>query len=95
MTATQNMVPRQDSSARPGAPRRATRQILELELAGQLYGIPLREVQEIVPMAQLSGPPDLPAILAGFLNLEGEAIPVVRLDRMLRLPGQPTAFTRR
>lgn len=92
MTVTQNILPRQDLDARHGAPRRAARQILELEVAGQLYGIPVREVQEIVPMAQLSGPPDLPALLAGFLNLEGEAIPVLRLDRMLRLPGQPAGL---
>jgi len=70
----------------PAKVGRRARQFLELELAGQLYGIPLLEVQELVPMATLSGPPDLPAVLAGFLNLAGEAIPVLRLDRMLRLP---------
>ncbi len=67
----------------------AVRRFLEIELAGQLYGIPLAQVQEVVAMARLSGPPDLPAVLAGFLNFEGIAIPVLRLDRLFRLPEQP------
>jgi purine-binding chemotaxis protein CheW len=82
------VLPRPAAEPRVKAARR-TLQFLELELAGQLYGIPLRDVQEVVAMAQLAGPPDLPAVIAGFLNLEGEAIPVLRLDRMLRLAERP------
>jgi purine-binding chemotaxis protein CheW len=84
-------LPRSAAEPRVKASRRAL-QFLELELARQLYGIPLREVQEVVLMAQLSGPPDLPAVIAGFLNLEGEAIPVLRLDRMLRLAERPAGM---
>jgi hypothetical protein len=54
----------QDRSARTRLPTEvrtpAARQLLEIELAGQLYGIPLHHVQEVVAMARLSGPPDLP-----------------------------------
>jgi purine-binding chemotaxis protein CheW len=33
-------------------------------------------------------PPGLPSALEGFLNLAGTAVPVVRLDHLLRLPVQ-------
>ena len=49
---------------------------------------PLEAVREIVPMARLSTPPGLPSALAGFLNLRGTAIPIVRLDRLFDLPEQ-------
>jgi purine-binding chemotaxis protein CheW len=45
-------------------------------------------------MAQLACPPGLPALLEGFLNLRGEAVPVVRLRRLFGLPEQtPGLYT--
>jgi purine-binding chemotaxis protein CheW len=49
---------------------------------------PIEEVQEIAPMATLSTPPGLPSGLAGFLDLRGTAIPILRLDRLFDLPDQ-------
>jgi purine-binding chemotaxis protein CheW len=49
---------------------------------------PIEAVREIVPMAMLSCPPGLPSGLAGFLDLRGTAIPIVRLDRLFNLPEQ-------
>jgi purine-binding chemotaxis protein CheW len=74
--------------ARPrarSAPR-AQRPLLLFHLGGQAYGLPLEDVLEIVPLAELSRPPGLPALLAGFLNLGGKALPVLRLDRLFGLP---------
>ena len=39
-------------------------------------------------MALLSAPPGMPAALAGFLDLRGTAIPIVRLDRLFDLREQ-------
>jgi purine-binding chemotaxis protein CheW len=39
-------------------------------------------------MAALSHPPGLPLILEGFLNLGGNFVPVIRLDRLFSLPEQ-------
>jgi purine-binding chemotaxis protein CheW len=39
-------------------------------------------------MARLSVPPGLPSGLAGFLDLRGTAVPIVRLDRLFNLPEQ-------
>ena len=60
--------------------------LVVFHLGEQAYGIPLHEVQEIVPLAALSRPPGLPSVLAGFLNLAGTAVPVLRLDRLFELP---------
>src|SRR5580698_1791567 len=49
---------------------------------------PIEAVREIVPMAMLSCPPGIPSGLAGFLDLRGTAIPIVRLDRLFNLQEQ-------
>jgi purine-binding chemotaxis protein CheW len=53
---------------------------------------PLEAVREIVPMAWLSSPPGLPSGLAGFLDLRGTAIPIIRLDRLFSLPEQQSGL---
>ena len=72
------------AKARPGPSAR--RALVIFHLGGQAYGLPLEEVLEIVPLALLSRPPGLPAMMAGFLGLEGQAVPVLRLDRLFGLP---------
>jgi purine-binding chemotaxis protein CheW len=83
------------SSQTPAATRPAARPTLRLpgarpyllfHVAGQAYGLPLGQLREVVPMAELSRPPGLPSLLAGFLNLAGTAVPVLRLDRLFGLP---------
>jgi purine-binding chemotaxis protein CheW len=56
------------------------------ELAGERFGVRLESVREVVPMAALAHPPCMPAILEGFLNLRGAALPVLRVARVLGLP---------
>jgi purine-binding chemotaxis protein CheW len=62
------------------------------EVAGDRFGLRLESVREIVPMASLSCPPSMPAILEGFLNLRGDAVPVLRLARLLGLPQDELAM---
>jgi purine-binding chemotaxis protein CheW len=45
--------------------------------------LPAEQVEEIVPLAALVRPPNLPSILDGFLNLRGTALPVLQLRRLL------------
>jgi purine-binding chemotaxis protein CheW len=63
-------------------------QFLIFHSSGLDCAFPLEAVREIVPMATLSAPPGLPSGLAGFLDLRGTAIPIVRLDRLFDLPEQ-------
>jgi purine-binding chemotaxis protein CheW len=60
--------------------------LLVFHVAQQAYALPLNEIREIVPMAELSRPPGAPSILAGFLNVAGRAIPVIHVSRLLSLP---------
>jgi purine-binding chemotaxis protein CheW len=64
------------------------RALLVFHVAGQLAALPLENVERIAPMAQLARPPGLPSPVEGILNLAGTAVPVLRLDRLLRLPDQ-------
>jgi len=63
-----------------------TQHIVVFQVAGLACALRLESVAEIVPMAALFSPPSRPALIEGFLNLGGAAIPVVRLDRLFGLP---------
>jgi purine-binding chemotaxis protein CheW len=65
-----------------------TQNLLVFHSSGLNCAFPLEAVREIVPMARLSTPPGLPSALAGFLDLRGTAVPIVRLDRLFNLPEQ-------
>lgn len=69
-----------------------TQNLLIFHSSGLDCAFPLEAVREIVPMATLSCPPGLPSGLAGFLDLRGTAIPIVRLDRLFDLPEQLPGF---
>lgn len=62
------------------------RALIVFRLAGRLTAFPAEAVERITPMAELLRPPGLPPALEGILNLAGSAIPVVRLERLFRLP---------
>jgi purine-binding chemotaxis protein CheW len=62
--------------------------LLIFRCSGLDCAFPLEAVREIVPMATLSTPPGLPSGLAGFLDLRGTAVPIVRLDRLFDLREQ-------
>ena len=74
---------------RPRTAPPARRPLLLFHLAEQGYALPLADLREIVPMALLARSACLPAVIAGFLHLAGDAIPVLRLDRLFGLPEQP------
>ena len=63
-----------------------THNLLIFHAGGMGCAFPLETVQEIVPMATLFSPPGLPSGLAGFLDLRGTAVPILRLDRLFDLP---------
>jgi purine-binding chemotaxis protein CheW len=71
-----------------GHARERTQDLLIFHSSGFDCAFPLEAVREIVPMARLSSPPGMPTALAGFLDLRGTAIPIVRMDRLLDLPEQ-------
>jgi len=75
-----------------GTSGEATQDLLVFHSSSQECAFPLNDVQEVVPMAQLSSPPGLPSLLAGFLDLSGTAIPILRLEKLFNLPEQPAGL---
>jgi purine-binding chemotaxis protein CheW len=67
-------------------PKINTANLLIFHAGGVDCAFPIEAVQEVVPMATLFAPPGLPSGLAGFLNLRGTAVPIIRLDRLFELP---------
>jgi purine-binding chemotaxis protein CheW len=74
------------SAAKSGVRRTTQNAVLVFHVGNQAYGLPLHQLRELTPLAELSRPPGLPRLLAGFLNLGGTAVPVLRLDRLFGLP---------
>jgi purine-binding chemotaxis protein CheW len=69
-------------------PTSETQNLLIFHSSGLDCAFPLVAVREIVPMATLYCPPGLPSGLAGFLDLRGTAVPIIRMDRLFDLPEQ-------
>ena len=65
------------------------RTLVVVDICGKTCGLPLEDVQEIVPMASLFRPPTIPSLLEGFLNLRGTAVPVLPLGRLFGLRERP------
>jgi purine-binding chemotaxis protein CheW len=59
--------------------------LLVFDLNGISCGLSLSEIREVLPMCELLRPPALPPLLEGFLNLRGEVVPVIRIDRLFGL----------
>lgn len=62
------------------------RQLVVFSLGEEFCALDLAGVREILPTAELSSPPGMPELLAGFLNLGGTAVAVLPLGRLFRSP---------
>lgn len=63
------------------------------ELDGTRYSVPLAAVQEFVRMPALTVLPDAPVVIAGVINLRGQAIAVVDLRRRFNMPVRQAALS--
>ena len=59
--------------------------VITFRLCGRSFGLPVGAVREVVPIAWLDRPPQMPSMVRGILNLGGQAVPVLRLDKLLGL----------
>lgn len=53
---------------------------------GQAWALPLNFAREIIHVSHLLRPPGAPSFFAGFLNVSGQQIAVLRLAALLSLP---------
>jgi purine-binding chemotaxis protein CheW len=66
-----------------------SRQYLSLGLAEELYGVPLRQVREIIRLPPITRLPGAPRFVRGVANLRGTVLPLMDLREALGLPDQP------
>jgi purine-binding chemotaxis protein CheW len=59
------------------------------ELAGQVFGLPIKAVKETLPMRPLTKVCLTPPLVAGLMNLRGEVVAVLDLAQMVGLPHAP------
>jgi purine-binding chemotaxis protein CheW len=59
------------------------------QISGQRYAVDAQYVEQIVAMAEMDCPPNAPKLLAGFLNVEGRPIPVIRVSRLIQQSESP------
>ena len=64
----------------------AQNRLLTFEIGSSLFALPIEGVHEVAEMAELACIPTLPREVAGVINYRGDALPVVRRERLLE-PG--------
>jgi len=62
--------------------------IVEFKIAGETYGIELKQIRTIHPLKNLTYIPGAPDFISGIINLRGEIISVVDLKKFFDLPDQ-------
>lgn len=60
-------------------------QVITFDICGTTCALRRNAVRELLPMPRLWQPPALPRPVAGFFNLGGKAVPVIRLDVLFGL----------
>jgi purine-binding chemotaxis protein CheW len=63
----------------------ASLQIIVFDVCGTACALHRSAVRELLPLPRLWRPPALPRPVAGFFNLSGQAVPVLRLDVLFGL----------
>jgi purine-binding chemotaxis protein CheW len=63
----------------------AKRQVCSFRLDGQLFGIPVEHVQEVLRTQELAAVPLAPSSVAGLVNLRGHVVTVVDLRTRIGL----------
>lgn len=59
------------------------RQIVLFGLDGELYGIDISDVQEIIRMESIKKVPKAPFFIEGIINLRGHVVPVINIRKRL------------
>jgi purine-binding chemotaxis protein CheW len=65
-------------------------QLVVFELAGELYGIDIHQVQTITQMQQIMIVPRAPHFVEGVMNMRGQILPVIDLRKRFGLPHDDT-----
>ena len=73
------------ASSAPALSATRTQQYLTFQLAGQIYGVPILQVQEIRGWEKPTRLPHSPPYVQGVINLRGEVVPILDLRQRFGL----------
>jgi purine-binding chemotaxis protein CheW len=65
-------------------------QLVVFQLAEEEFAVEVGQVQEIIPMQDITRLPRAPHFIKGILNLRGKILPVIDLAERLGVPTKPT-----
>jgi len=68
---------------------KGTREFTSMTIAGQLFGIPVLTVQDVIGEQRITRVPLAPPEIAGTLNLRGRIVTAIDMRRRLGLPPRP------
>jgi len=71
----------------------SVQQFLTFMLAGDVYGIDILNIKEIIEYGNITQVPMMPEFIAGVINLRGSVVPVI--DLAIRFSGASTEITKR
>lgn len=57
------------------------RQLVVFALAGEMYGVDIHQVREIIRVPEITGVPRTPDFVEGVINLRGSVIPIIDLRK--------------
>ena len=78
-----------------GSTVKTERQLVVFDLGGELYGVDIGTVREIIRMQEITHVPNAPEFVEGVTNLRGKVIPVIDLRRRFGMKeGEETSETR-
>ncbi len=70
-------------------------QLVTFQLMGEVFGLPILSVREIIRLTDITPVPQAPPFLEGVINLRGQILPVVDLRKRFGLSGnEHTSDTR-
>jgi purine-binding chemotaxis protein CheW len=64
------------------------RQLVVFDLAGELYGVDIARVREIIRMQEITYVPNAPNFVEGVTNLRGKITPVINIRKRFGLGGE-------
>lgn len=67
------------------------RQFCTFFVDGQLFGVPVQEVQEVIRYQKMTRVPRVPAVIRGLINLRGQIVVAVDMRRRLNSSELPDA----
>ena len=70
-------------------PEAVEERLLTFEICGSLFAMPITGVLEVAEPSAAACIPTVPAAVARVMNFRGDALPVVRRERLLDLAAEP------